>query len=291
MWDIISSCGLTLFACTWTAVHMNIPYVDHDNYNIQFCRLCLMVVAFIAPEVITALAAWELFKAYEFAKDFNHHASKGWTVTHGFFAYMGGFVLYIDNKPQAVLTPAELLQVVCDKSVEMPNVTEADIEDRSKGDLLSKCVAILQLLWFVIQIIARYAQHLPVTLLEIDTLSVTAVACISYFLWLKKPKDIGRPYIVHWDSKAKKSPSDYDFKDKYYSTSRLGQSFRHYFLYIRFLDLTFAGAPTFIASVGGMVFGAIHCLGWNVFPRHTEQILWRVASIGMPCSLMVPLLG
>ncbi|KAG1836054.1 hypothetical protein DFJ58DRAFT_670048 [Suillus subalutaceus] len=40
-----------------------------------------------------------------------------------------------------------------------------------------------------------------------------------------------------------------------------------------------------------MVFGAIHCLGWNfLFQRHTEQILWRVASIGMVCSPpLVPL--
>jgi hypothetical protein len=32
-----------------------------------------------------------------------------------------------------------------------------------------------------------------------------------------------------------------------------------------------------------MVFGMIHCLGWNfLFPGHAEQILWRVASIGIP---------
>jgi hypothetical protein len=29
-----------------------------------------------------------------------------------------------------------------------------------------------------------------------------------------------------------------------------------------------------------MLFGGIHCLGWNfLFPGHIEQLLWRVASI------------
>jgi hypothetical protein len=43
---------------------------------------------------------------------------------------------------------------------------------------------------------------------------------------------------------------------------------------------------TVIAGVvSGMIFGAIHCLGWNyLFQAHKEQILWRVASVGIACS-------
>ncbi|KAG0695651.1 hypothetical protein DFH29DRAFT_954590 [Suillus ampliporus] len=38
-----------------------------------------------------------------------------------------------------------------------------------------------------------------------------------------------------------------------------------------------------------MVFGGIHCLGWNfLFRRHADQILWRVASLGMA---LAPLYG
>ncbi|KAG1848979.1 hypothetical protein DFJ58DRAFT_704923 [Suillus subalutaceus] len=40
-----------------------------------------------------------------------------------------------------------------------------------------------------------------------------------------------------------------------------------------------------IGGVSGMMFGGLHCLGWNVlFPRHAERILWRMASIGIACS-------
>jgi hypothetical protein len=111
---------------------------------------------------------------------------------------MGGFMLYFNDKPRATLTPMELQRFVNEGSVEMPVITEADIEDRSKGDALSKGIAILQLGWFVLYLIARYVQNLPITLLELDTLAVAALTCISYGFWWKKPKDIGRPHAVYW---------------------------------------------------------------------------------------------
>jgi hypothetical protein len=42
---------------------------------------------------------------------------------------------------------------------------------------------------------------------------------------------------------------------------------------------------SFIAACfSGVVFGAVHCLGWNIVLRRTEHIRWRVASIGATCS-------
>ncbi|KAG2356746.1 hypothetical protein BDR07DRAFT_1326323, partial [Suillus spraguei] len=151
-----------------------------------------MLVAFLVPEFVTGRAARQFLRARHLVqKDF---IKSEWTLTHGFFAYMGGFVLYVDEPPRRVtLTPEELLQFVRAKSVEKPVITKAEIQDRSKGDLISKCVAILQLVWFVIQFIARYAQNLPVTLLEVDTLGVAALTSISYALWLRKPKDVRCP--------------------------------------------------------------------------------------------------
>jgi hypothetical protein len=133
---------------------------------------------------------------------------------------MGGFVLYVDGESQATLTPRELHRLFSRGFVQMPTITEADIEDRSKGDVISKCVAILQLVWFIIQLIARYAQGLPVTLLEIDTLGVAALACIAYGFWWKKPKDIGRPYIIHWNSGVTAPVPDLSFRYVVNITSR-----------------------------------------------------------------------
>lgn len=296
LWDILWSCGLTLFACTWTAVHPDIPGVD-DGVVRSFClRLGLMIMTLFIPEVTISWAVMQFLSARDAAKKVNdaidapcahdrraiwdsdlavillgdipnssRSSRAGWTLVHGFFADMGGFVLYVDGEPRARLEPSELLRFVHEGSVEMPTITEAEIEDRSKGDGISKCVAILQLVWFVIQLIARYAQGLPVTLLEIDTLGVATLACIVYGFWWKKPKDIGRPYIVHWKSEVTAPPPRG--------------------------SLTFEYRPgKWIAGcvLSGMMFGAIHCLGWNyLFQAHKEQILWRVASAGMACSPLI----
>ncbi|KAG1880118.1 hypothetical protein F4604DRAFT_519350 [Suillus subluteus] len=46
-----------------------------------------------------------------------------------------------------------------------------------------------------------------------------------------------------------------------------------------------------IGCFSGAVFGAIHCLGWNIlFQEHAEQILWRTASlaiVSVPVSILL----
>ncbi|KAG1848544.1 hypothetical protein DFJ58DRAFT_467307 [Suillus subalutaceus] len=345
LWDIIWSCGVTLFACTWTAVHTNVPGMDEKAFAITSRRLFTMVMALIAPELMVTWATRQFFSARAAAKDFNDEIgaqraktqgdhqviseatvqslgeiekSSGspsgpkpadftvWTATNGFFAWMGGFMLYIDSKPHATLTPPELLHFVHEGYVDMPIITEADIEDRSKGDGLSKGIAILQLAWFVAQLVARYVQNLPVTLLEIDTLAITALTCIAYCLWWKKPKDVRRPYVVHWKATAS-PPSDLTYEKVESEDS--GVCCLPYFFYLADPFVSLMGIDAYVSpratrshripSLGGygdyhnmttlflgcfsgMVFGAMHCLCWNYsFQSHTEQ--WRAASLGTAC--------
>ncbi|KAG1880137.1 hypothetical protein F4604DRAFT_520054 [Suillus subluteus] len=364
LWSIILSCGWTLFACTWTAVHPNVPGMNEGKVAITSRRLFIMVMASIAPELMITWATRQFFSAREAAKDFNDRLSiqptkaysdrrdisgmtatphrdipegsgspstpkpamfrrltmahesfawkrgsgpvtefEGWTVTHGYFAWMGGFMLYVNDEPRGTLTPDNLLQFVDEGSVDMPVISEAEVEDRSKGDGLSKGFAILQLAWFVVQLFARYVQNLPITLLEIDTLAVTALTCISYGLWWKKPKDVRCPYIVHWKGTANQlSRLTYDQADLdrlwggrlrgliYPVVSLMGieplispraagsrrvPSLGGYGKY-------YAGIVILIGCSSGIVFGGIHCLGWNyLFQTYTQHMLWRAASLGI----------
>ncbi|KAG1717713.1 hypothetical protein EDB19DRAFT_1999006, partial [Suillus lakei] len=229
----------------------------------------------------------------------------GWTVTHGFFVWMGGFMLHIDGEPRATLTSDELLRLIREGFVEMPIIAEADIEDRSKGDVLSKGVAVFQLLWFVLQLAARYVQNLQVTLLEIDTLAVTVMTCIAYRLWWKKPKDVGRPYTVHLRSAL---PRDLrlTYDKAHLDGSNAGRTSLFTYVMHPFIRLmgteeiaplparswhvpSIGGYGDYlrvpIGCLGGIVFGGVHCLGWNyLFQKHTEQILWRAASLGIVCT-------
>ncbi|KAG1759850.1 hypothetical protein EDD22DRAFT_993119 [Suillus occidentalis] len=161
--DILSSCGLNLFACTWTAIHLDIPDEEEGIVAIAFRRL-LMVMAFLAPEIMVAWAALQFLCARQVAKDFDdvfmHNTpspmaiiepygraswqlshlvatqiqaevqmSIRWALMHGYFAWMGGFVLNVDDKPRATLAPEELLRFVRSGSVETFVITEAGLED------------------------------------------------------------------------------------------------------------------------------------------------------------------
>ncbi|KAG2109821.1 hypothetical protein DEU56DRAFT_749915 [Suillus clintonianus] len=305
LWNILLSCGVTLFACTWTAIHTNIPGMEEGRVAITSRRLFLMVAALIAPELMITWATRQFFSAQ-------------WTMTHGFFAWMGGFILYVDGKPRATRTPGELLRFVRDRSVDMPIISEAEIKDRSKGDGLSKAIALLQLAWFVVQLVARYGQNLPNTLLEIDTLAVAALTCVAYGLWWKKPKDVGCPYIIHWKGAGSPRRLTYEYMalTRLHSSEAddtLVQQFGMSFAYIMHPFISLMGVASFISpsaarsrrvpSLGGydgeyhgwivllfgcfsgMVFGGIHYLGWNyLFQRHAEHMLWRAASLGIACA-------
>ncbi|KAG0702579.1 hypothetical protein DFH29DRAFT_804798 [Suillus ampliporus] len=219
LWSIVWSCAATLFACTWTAVHPNIPGIDEKKFPVACRRLFIMVMALIAPELMITWATRQFLSAQKAARDFNKlpreilesEKRKKWTVTHGYFAWMGGFILYVDGTPRATLTPEELRDFVRDRKVDMPDITEKEIEDRSKGDGLSKAIAIIQLAWFVLQLLARYVQNLQATLLEIDTLAIVALTCIAYCLWWKKPKNVGCPYVVHWKETTPPSSLTYEY--------------------------------------------------------------------------------
>ncbi|KAJ8590498.1 hypothetical protein M405DRAFT_896852 [Rhizopogon salebrosus TDB-379] len=131
--DIIWSCAATLFACTWTAIHPNIPGLDDRKLAIMSRRILLMVMALVVPELVIVWAARQFFSARHTANEFNEKLSKKlaqadgdhrkigeesqFTVTHGFFAWMGGFLLYVNGHPRASLTPKELLHFVHNGSV------------------------------------------------------------------------------------------------------------------------------------------------------------------------------
>lgn len=113
-------------------------------------------------------------------------------------------MLFIDKDPALPrevyypLTPDELLEFLKADSVHMSMVSEKDLDDRNKGDWLSKTVAVLQLAWFVIQLAARGFGQLPTTQLEIDALSISILSCFTYAFWWHKPKDVHCPVPVYW---------------------------------------------------------------------------------------------
>src|SRR6188768_385081 len=67
VWDIIRSCFATLFACTWVAVHPNIPSAKDSELRICGRRLAIMGYLLFVPEVVIMWAARQHFAARDLA--------------------------------------------------------------------------------------------------------------------------------------------------------------------------------------------------------------------------------
>ncbi|KAI9451575.1 hypothetical protein F5148DRAFT_961409, partial [Russula earlei] len=61
--------------------------------------------------------------------------------------------------------------------------TKAEIKDRSKGEIVSKLLIILQTSWFVMQCIAQGVQGLPITELELVMVAFATLKFVMYLLW------------------------------------------------------------------------------------------------------------
>jgi hypothetical protein len=68
IWNIIWSCLVTIFGCTWVAVHPNIPNAEEKWSMTALRRLQLMVMALIAPEFIILWAMRQCFAACSLVK-------------------------------------------------------------------------------------------------------------------------------------------------------------------------------------------------------------------------------
>jgi hypothetical protein len=110
---------------------------------------------------------------------------------------MGGFMLFEGNAPKGVLSPEKFSELLRTGKIRFPTVTVEEIEDRSKADGFSKTIALGQTVWFVVQCLARTAQHFDLTLIELLTLSLAVLNGVMYFLWWHKPLDVRCPVRVY----------------------------------------------------------------------------------------------
>ena len=189
IWSIIWSCLSIISACTWIAVHPNIPGPKDSKWTVLCKRMKIMGCFIFAPGIVLGWAAKQHWAARLTVK--RYHREHGWTMAHGFFIGMGGFTLHDQTgKAVRILDSEGLEKLYNEGKVAWPSITEEEIEDRSNGDHLSKGFVLVQMSWFIIQFILRAAYGLAVTLFEVQTLSFAIISGATYYLWWHKPLDV-----------------------------------------------------------------------------------------------------
>ncbi|KAI0062741.1 hypothetical protein BV25DRAFT_1855527 [Artomyces pyxidatus] len=216
--------------------------------------------------------------------------STQWRTRHGFFIVMGGFHYYINGEPKHPLSRQDVVKLV--EAGELVPPTEDEIRGWSQGDALSKTLAVVQTLWFVVQCIARRAEDLPITQLEIMTLAYTTITVAMYLAWWDKPQNVGGAVRVAVKTLPKPEPAN-----------ELGWYWRFVNIIAGMQDTAISlrdqpCVPTFysggtadenndlfsdiVALAVAMVFGAVHCAAWHyVFPSHTEKVMWHISSVAI----------
>lgn len=231
-----------------------------------------------------------------------------WTQTHSFFALMGGFMLYVDGEPYLTLSPDHLLALIRTGSIDAPALTARQINDRSKGNAISKGLIIFQGAWFILQLLSRAICHLAITHIEVATLAFAVLNFIVYAVWWNKPLDVQCPHPVYWkltESKPEIIPRVSE-DDLPMSSEIIVLSVIDSFLQAIGVDAmsprklrvpTFddlhgikfesweSNVLMFAGFTAGTIFGAIHCAAWfYVFPTYQEQVLWRTSAIIITCA-------
>lgn len=97
---------------------------------------------------------------------------------------------------EGVIQYTEFKYLLAAGKIAFPEISEQEIEDRSKRDALSKGLAILQITWFITQLITRACQHLTITEVELTTAALAGMSSIVYLFWWSKPLNARCPIVI-----------------------------------------------------------------------------------------------
>lgn len=165
----------------------------------------------------------------------------------------------------------------------LPDVSRNELDNESNSDSLVKTLALVQVIWLIVQVIVRSTNKLPISQLEVLALAFAVFSLFTYgFLW-PKPQDAqvakfiqaARHPTVHDIMKLEeKAPSSWgDVR----STQSLANNY--YASYVVNLGETFP-LPDVAWAISGLLFGAVHCIAWDFqFPSFVECVFWRVSAL------------
>ena len=123
--------------------------------------------------------------------------TKTYTLSQAFFIVAGGLAIETKSfrkEPYLMVTPAGAVELA--RLGLLSPLEEEVISDKTKADPITKAIVCVQAAWFIVQCIARVAQHLPLTLLEIHTLAHVFIAMLMYLFWFPKPYNALSPFII-----------------------------------------------------------------------------------------------
>lgn len=311
--DILWSCVLTVFLCSWSVLFLNIPLKRGRSY---FLKTKLKWVAFtiFLPEVLAAFAQQQWISASQSVSDFKKISDSKWSLRHAFFADMGGIMVESPDYVPFPIDAHQLHYLITNNFMKCPSIEKEDIWDKNKADGFARLLTSVQVFWFGLQCLGRAAQHLPISTFELSTLAFIFCTLPTFFWWRHKPLDVATTIFVRLADHIRIEDvlrAAGDGASKPFELTPLGfvNPRPHRFDFVgpvtwginilfglggtpkRAPITSFQNSarlpPREIALLDWVVIGTItivymglHLVGWNFdFPTAIEQKLWRAATV------------
>ncbi|OQO15271.1 hypothetical protein B0A48_00654 [Cryoendolithus antarcticus] len=299
-WDIIWSSLQTLTLCAWVSVRVSSASPTGGNWDILRDKLYFVLLTLLGPEFVLVLAFGQWQTARASLKDYQDAGYQSWTITHSFYADMGGVHVKSSDFPSCPANSKQLLYLLKRGYIDIPDVTETELEELGKSDILTNQVTSIASLaiasTFLNNIAARLAQDLGVTTLEVTVLANIFCTLGTYLCWWNKPSDIevSHCYRLKITMAALIEEAGEECTGQYRDTPLdfispnewVGSLVRKYFVDF-FADFALNGC--FFMLVVSMAYTAFFPGAWDFyFPTVAEQQLWRAV---VATQAIIALLG
>jgi hypothetical protein len=96
--DIVWGFAITVFICTWTANHVNVPpYASPSRWRFLY-KLKITMLSLLTPEYTAAVAAVDLRTAVILTNRMRKLGFEKWTLKHSFFVAIGGYMIESEGR-------------------------------------------------------------------------------------------------------------------------------------------------------------------------------------------------
>lgn len=194
--DIIWSCLVTIFLCSWSVLFLNVPRKPGQRH---FLATKLLWVAFtiFLPEVSAAFAQQQWISAYQSVSDFSQAGYSQWSFRHAFFADMGGFMLVCPDYVPFPVDAHHIYYLVTHGFMVFPDIEKKAIWDKNKADGFARLLTSIQVCGFALQCLGRAMQRLPISTLELSTVTFVFCTLPTFFWWRHKPLDVATTITIY----------------------------------------------------------------------------------------------
>ncbi|APA12660.1 hypothetical protein sscle_09g074300 [Sclerotinia sclerotiorum 1980 UF-70] len=313
--DILWSCLVTISLCSWSVLCLQVPGPHDSRLTILWRRLWLTALCGVGPEFTFQIALGQMLSARRSVRDFRNADYADWTMRHAFYADSGGFLLQTPDFKVIPIDAKQLLYLITNRYVEYPQIRIQDIRDKNKVDDFLRLISVGQIIWFSATMIARAAQGLEITGMELTTAAFIVCSLGTTFCWWNKGADVAAPItlttkttMVDILKNAKyalpgpyqQTPLDFISRHEWYWS----RYWKHWINILRNMRIVFApktlpfdrlentdwkelkrgGQAAFYTM--SLAYTAIFLAAWNNrFPTDAEKIIWRIASLSMVATV------